>query len=405
MTTPSTQRTPSAPDVLAPARLGPVTLRNRVIKSATFEGKAPGALVSDELIDFHVAVAEGGVGMTTVAYCAVAPEGRTELNQIYWRPEALPGLRKLTDAVHKTGAKVSAQIGHAGPVANAASTKMTALAPTRMFGPQAMAFTRAADEDDIQRIITAHADAAWYAHEVGFDAVEVHFGHNYLVSSFLNPALNRRTDSWGGSLENRARFARLIAEAIRKRVGNKIAVLAKVNMEDGVEGGFTVSESISFAKMLEADGHLDALELTGGSSLKNPMYLFRGDVPLEQMADSQGPLLGLGMRIFGRLLFKSYPYERTYFLEQARQFRAALHMPLILLGGITDAAAMDTAMSEGFEFVAMGRALLREPDLINKIVADRSTQSKCTHCNRCVPTIFSGTHCPLIAEEAQAAAR
>ncbi len=402
MTTPRTQPTP---DALSPAQLGPVTLRNRVIKSATFEGKAPGALVSDELIDFHVAVGEGGVGMTTVAYCAVAPEGRTELNQIYWRPEALPGLRKLTDAVHKTGAKVSAQIGHAGPVANAASTKMTALSPTRMFSPQAMAFVKAADEDDIKRIIAAHADAAWHAHEVGFDAVEVHFGHNYLLSSFLSPAINRRTDSWGGSLENRARFARLIAEAIRERVGNKLAVLAKVNMDDGVEGGFTTNESLPFAKMLEADGHLDALELTGGSSLKNPMYLFRGDVPIKEMADSQGPLLNLGLRVFGGFLFKSYPYERTYFLELARQFRAELHMPLILLGGITDAAAMDTAMSEGFEFVAMGRALLREPDLINKIRADRGTQSKCTHCNRCVATIFSGTHCPLIQEEAQAPAR
>ena len=385
-------------DALAPARLGPLELRNRVLKAATFEGMCPGGLVSDELIAFHEAVAAGGVGMSTVAYCAVSPEGRTQADQLHWRPEVLPGLRRLTDAVHAAGAKVSAQIGHAGPVADSSSTGLRALSASRVFGPQALAFARAADERDLERVIAAHASAARMARDVGFDAVELHFGHNYLVSSFLSPALNRRRDGWGGSLENRSRLARRIAEAVRREVGSSLALLAKINMDDGVRGGVVPAESLPFAQLLEADGQLDALELTGGSSLKNPLYLFKGEVPLKEMAQSQGGLMGLGVRLFGRVLLKSYPYQPLYFLETARAFRAALNMPLVLLGGITDVDALDTAMREGFDFVAMARALLREPDLLKRMAADRATRSRCTHCNRCMATIFKGTFCPLIDE-------
>lgn len=390
------QSTPGTPDPLAPARLGPVTLRNRIIKSATFEGMSPGALVSDQLIDFHVKLGEGGVGMTTVAYLAVAPEGRTEADQIYWRSEALPGLQRLTDAVHATGAKVSAQIGHAGPVANARSTGLPSIAPSTRLNPLAMGLDKAATEEDIERIIRQHADAAEMAVDVGFDAVEVHLGHNYLISSFLSPKINHRKDGWGGSLENRARFARRTLEAVRERVDGRAAVLAKMNMADGVPGGFWLEESIPFAKMLESDGTLDALELTGGSSLLNPMYLFRGDIPLDEMAKSQLPIVQLGMKMFGWAVFKKHPYEPLYFRDYALQFRAELDMPLVLLGGVTDHAGMTTAMRDGFQFVAMARALLREPDLIHTIEADQAKKSLCIHCNLCAASIFEGTRCPII---------
>jgi 2,4-dienoyl-CoA reductase-like NADH-dependent reductase (Old Yellow Enzyme family) len=384
------------PDPFAPARLGPVTLRNRIIKSATFEGYTPGALVSDQLIDFHVTVGHGGVGMTTVAYLAVAPEGRTQRDQIYWRPAALAGLRRLTDAVHETGARVSAQIGHAGPVANARSNGVPSIAPSRRFNPLAMAFDREATREDLERIIAAHAQAAAYAIEVGFDAVEIHLGHNYLPSAFLSPKINHRDDEWGGPLTARAEFPRRIAEAVHRTAVGQIAVLAKLNMSDGSPGGFALDESLAFARMLEADGHLDAIELTGGSSLVNPMYLFRGDVPLREFAAQQSPLvLRLGIRAFGRAVFKRYAYRPLYFLNLARQFRRELSMPLILLGGITDLHAIRTAMNEGFEYVAMARALLREPDLLLRIQRDASTRSLCNHCNRCLPTIYTGTHCPL----------
>src|ERR1700691_2292136 len=164
---------PKAPDVLAPAKLGPITLRNRIIKSATFEARTPGALVSDDLIEYHRLPAAGGVGMPTVAYCAVSQGGRTEGNGIWLRPEAVPGFRRLTDAIHAEGAAVSAQIGHAGPVANARSNKATALAPVRFFNPIGMRFAKKATRDDIDDVIAAHANAAKLAVGGGFGRVEV----------------------------------------------------------------------------------------------------------------------------------------------------------------------------------------------------------------------------------------
>ncbi|MEV6341420.1 NADH:flavin oxidoreductase [Nocardia vinacea] len=379
--------------VFAPARLGPLTLRNRVIKAATFEGRTPDALVTDELIAFHREVAAGGVGMTTVAYCAVAPGGRTDRHQIWMRPEAVSGLRQLTDSVHAEGAAVSAQIGHAGPVANAASNGYPALAPSRMFSPLGMKPMKVPTEHEIRELVAAHATAARLAAESGFDAIEIHFGHNYLTSSFLSPRLNRRKDRYGGSLENRARLAREIALMVKEAVGGRLAVTAKLNMEDGVPGGLTVPESLQVAAWLEADGALDALELTAGSSLLNPMLLFHGDAPRRSFAKVLPVPARWGFRVVGRSFLKEYPYQEAYLLERARHFRRELSMPLILLGGITNLDTMRLAIAEGFDFVAMGRALLREPNLLHRIRSEESTRSACIHCNECMPTIYTGTKC------------
>src|ERR1700754_810999 len=143
------------PNVFTPAKLGPVTLRNRIIKSATFEACTPNALVTDDLITYHRLPAAGGVGMTTVAYLGVTQGGRTEGNGIWWRPEAIPGLRKLTDAIHAEGAAISAQIGHAGPVANSRTNKATAYAPVRFFNPLSMRFAKKASRADIDDITAA----------------------------------------------------------------------------------------------------------------------------------------------------------------------------------------------------------------------------------------------------------
>lgn len=380
-------------DVFSEAKLGPVTLRNRIIKAATFEASTPDALATEDLINYHRLPAAGGVGMTTVAYCAVSPGGRTDGWQIWMRPEAVPGLRKLTDTVHAEGAAISAQIGHAGPVANARTNKATALAPVRFFNPLSMRFAKKATIDDIREVTAAHANAARLAIDAGFDAVEIHLGHNYLASSFLSPLINRRTDEFGGSLENRAKVARGVVRAVRQAVGDQIAVTAKLNMSDGVRGGIPIEESLQTAKWLKEDGGLDALQLTAGSSLVNPMYLFRGGAPVREFAANFKPPISWGIRMSGNKFFREYPYHEAYLLRDARKFRAELTMPLILLGGITNRETMDRAMAEGFDFVAMGRALLAEPDLINRIRADSSIKSACTHCNRCMPTIYRHTHC------------
>jgi 2,4-dienoyl-CoA reductase-like NADH-dependent reductase (Old Yellow Enzyme family) len=390
----------TSPDVFSPAKLGPLTLRNRIIKAATFEAATPHALVTDDLVNYHRRPAAGGVGMTTVAYCAVSPGGRTEGRQIWMRPAAVAGLRRLTDAIHAEGAAISAQIGHAGPVADSRSNKATALAPVRFFNPIAMKFAKRATRADIDDVIAAHADAVRLAIDAGFDAVEIHLGHNYFCSSFLSPLINRRDDEFGGSLENRAKVARGVVQAVRRAVekdgAGQIAVTAKLNMADGVRGGISTEESLQTARWLQDDGGLDALELTAGSSLVNPMYLFRGDAPVKEFAKAFKPPMRWGVRMLGKNFLREYPYREAYLLRDAQSFRAELTMPLILLGGITNRETMDTAMAEGFDFVAMGRALLAEPDLLNRIRADgdaHTVKSVCTHCNQCMTTIYSHTHC------------
>lgn len=383
-----------APDVFNSAKLGPLTLRNRVIKAATFEARTPDALVTDDLIEYHRLPAAGGVAMTTVAYCAVSPGGRTGGNQIWMRPHAVPGLRRLTEAIHAEGAAISAQIGHAGPVADARSNQATALAPVRFFNPIAMRFAQKATREDIDDVLAAHAHAARLAVDAGFDAVEIHLGHNYLASAFLSPLLNRRDDEFGGSLQNRAKVARGLVMAVRRAVRQQVAVTAKLNMTDGIRGGITVDEALTTARWLQDDGGLDAIELTAGSSLVNPMYLFRGDAPVKEFAAAFKPPLRWGIRMTGHRFFREYPYRDAYLLREARLFRAELTIPLILLGGIANRTTMDLAMAEGFEFVAMARALLAEPDLVNRIAAEGSqVRSACTHCNQCMATIYRRTHC------------
>ncbi len=382
-------------DPFAKARLGPVTLRNRIIKAATFEGVMPEALVTPELVEYHRAVAAGGAGMSTVAYLAVAPEGRTHAECIWLRPEAVAGLRRLTDAIHAEGAAAGAQIGHAGPVANSRSNQAPSIAPSKRFNPLAMRVIRSATDADIARITNDYARAARLAADSGFDAIEIHLGHNYLLSAFLSPGLNKRTDAWGGTLENRARFGRQAVQAVRAAVGDKLAVTAKVNMNDGVPGGLKDDESLQFARMLQDDGALDALELTGGSSFANPMYLFRGDAPRDEFAATLPPHVRLGFKLAGEKLMPDYPFEEAYFLPKARRFLEALAMPLILLGGINRLDTVQSALDEGFAFVAMARALLRQPDLPNRWQAGTDREGNCIHCNRCMPTIYSGTRCAL----------
>ncbi|WP_367650566.1 NADH:flavin oxidoreductase [Nocardioides sp. zg-DK7169] len=388
----------SAPDVFAPATLGPVTLRNRTVKAATFEGRTPHGQVTDELIDYHLAPARGGIGLTTVAYLAVAPEGRTHHEQIVVGPDTLAGLRRLTDAVHETGAAIAAQVGHAGPVANGRSNKVHAIAASPMPSPLSMQMVRAASEADLTRVTGAYVTAARTLVRAGFDVLELHMAHSYLISSFLAPGLNRRKDRWGGMLENRARLARQVARAVREEVGDEVAVTAKLSLSDGFKGGVTLDTGLEVAQLLESDGTLDAMQLSGGSSLMNPMYLFRGDVPLREFAATMPLPVRLGMQTpVGRAFLKQIPFQEAYFLDKALRFREALSTPLMLLGGINRRDTMQRAMELGFEYVAMGRAVLREPDLVNRIQAGDAAAGICIHCNQCMPTIYApgGTRCTV----------
>lgn len=383
------------PDVLAPATLGPVHLRNRTVKAATFEGRSPHGQVTEELIDFHTSFARGGVGMTTVAYLAVAPEGRTHREVIVVGPETKAGLARLADAVHAEGAAIAGQVGHAGPVANGRSNGVHAISASRMPSPLSMQMIRAASQADIARVTRAYVATARTLVDAGFDALELHMAHSYLISSFLAPGLNRRKDGYGGSLENRARLARQVARAVREEVGDEVAVYAKVSLSDGFAGGVTAEIGLDFARLLEDDGHLDALQMSGGSSLMNPMYLFRGEAPREEFAATMPPLVKYGMKVAGSKFLKEYPFEEAYFREKALVWRKELTMSLMLLGGVNRLGTMQQAMRDGFQYVAMARALLIEPGLVGELTNGRTSPGACIHCNRCMPTIYSsaGTHC------------
>jgi 2,4-dienoyl-CoA reductase-like NADH-dependent reductase (Old Yellow Enzyme family) len=396
---------PRATALFTPGRLGPLELRNRMIKSATNEGMARGAVVSDALVEFHRRMAAGGVGMTTLAYVSVSSEGRTYRHQLWMRDEAMEGLARLTAAVHAEGAAAAVQLGHSGYFANKAASGVRPIGPSRVFNPAGLAFSRAATAEDLDKMEADFAQAAIGAVGAGFDALEIHLGHGYLLSQFLSPFTNRRRDEYGGSIENRARFPRRVLRAVRQALretegGDRVAVTAKLNMDDGFTGGLVLDDGIAVARMLEEDASVDGLELTGGFTSKTPMYLMRGDVPLTEMiARERSAIRRLGLRVMGRRFIQAYPFEEAFFLPNARKVRAAVSLPLILLGGITRLDTMEQAVDEGFEFVAMARALLRDPDLPRKLRGGETDKSACVPCNKCVVEMERhGTRCVYVPE-------
>ncbi len=355
----------------------------------------PHGAITDELVEFHAEVARGGTALTTVAYCSVSPEGRVHRDTIVLDRDSIPGLRRLTDAStprapsprHRSDTPVSSPTR--SPTASRHSHRPPASAP-------AMGLVRGATLAQLDQVVEDYEHAARNAVEAGFDALEVHLGHNYLLSSFMSPNLNKRSDRYGGTLEKRSAFPRRVLEAVRKAVGDKIAIIAKFNMTDGVPKGLWLNESLPIAKMIEADGHIDAMELTGGSSLLNGMYFFRGEVPLREFMASQPKVVGWGgLKFYGPKIFPTYPFEEGFFLQEARQFRAELKLPIILLGGINRLDTIEHALDEGFEFVAMGRALLRDPSVVDKFRSEQAQEGLCIHCNKCMPTIYTGTRCVI----------
>lgn len=372
--------------------LGPVTLRNRLLKAATFEGMSPRNTVSNSLIEFHRRMAAGGTAMTTVSYIAVSRDGMGAPAEIYIHDAAADGLARIAEMVHGEGARISAQLGHAGAVGMVRGKRVVGPSKTRTI---AGTVVHAISRDGIDEVVGQFAAGARMLAQAGFDCVELHFGHHYLVSAFLSPKWNRRADDYGGPVENRARLARRIVSAVRAETSPAMAVTAKLNMTDGIAGGLSAEDSLRVALLLQADGGLDAIELTAGGSQANQMFMFRGSAPRKEMARVLPGPQRLGFRLLGRALLREYPFEEAYFLPMARYFRRELSLPLILLGGINGIASIRQAMAEGFEYVAMGRALLREPDLVGRLQAGSATQGTCIHCNKCMVSIYSGTRCVL----------
>lgn len=373
------------------ASIGPVKLRNRSIRAAAYEGMAPGHLVSDQLVSYHRSVAAGGIGMTTVAYASTIRSGLSFPNQLWMRKEAIPGLRRLTDAVHAEGAAASVQIGHCGNMASYAVTRSLPLAPSggiNLYGPT---FPRTMKQKDIDLVAASFGDAVRIARESGFDAVEVHAGHGYLVSQFLSPYTNRRTDDYGGSFENRSRFMREVMDQVMHAAGQDMGIVVKMNLRDGFRGGMEIEESIGVARMLERCG-AHALVLSGGFVSRAPMYVMRGRMPFRVMSHGvKNPVTRMLIRVFGGLLVRPEPFSEAYFLEDALKVRAAVKIPLVFVGGLNSLESIEAVLEQGFDFTAFARPLVNDPAFISKLKSGEITRSACTTANYCVAAIYTGS--------------
>ncbi|MDZ7674976.1 MAG: NADH:flavin oxidoreductase [Acidimicrobiales bacterium] len=378
-----------------PARIGPIEVRNRTVKAATYESLGRDGLVTDELIAWHAEIARGGVGVDTLSYCSVAADGRTFGDQLVMRDAAMPGLTRFCQTIRATGATPAVQLGHAGWFADPHATGERPMGPSAQFSPHGGARSRPMTVADIERVTQDFAAAAAGAAEAGFGGVEIHVGHGYLLSQFLCPWNNRRDDAYGGTIENRARFAREVCRAVRDRVGGEIAIWAKLNMDDGFRGGMTLDDGLAVARLLDADGSLDALQLTGGHTTRSPMYLMRGAAPRKEMfEDDPNAIRRTMMRLGAPLFIREIPFEEAFFRPKAELFRRATDLPVMLLGGLTRRDTMEDAIDGGFGFVTLGRALLREPDLINRYASGAAATSRCVPCNQCMAKVgYQPTQC------------
>ena len=378
--------------IFTPCKIGPVELRNRVIRSAAFENMAYGNSPSQDLFNYHTAVAKGGVGMTTVAYAAVNRSGLSFDGQLWMRKAIVPELRKMTDAIHSYGAKVSIQLGHCGNMTHRATCGCTPVGASSGFNLYSPTWARALKKDEILSLVEDFGTAVDLAREAGFDCVEIHCGHGYLISQFLSPYTNRRRDEFGGSLENRMRFMKLVMANVLKHAGSDMGVIAKVNMHDGFKGGMQTEECLEVAKELEKMG-VHALVLSAGFVSRAPMEVMRGSMPLKTLAHYMDMKhfwwLKAGLALGGRILIPSVPYKEAYFLDDAKVFRKELKMPLIYVGGMTSKAKMEEVLSEGFTALQVARALVRDTEFVNKLRSGEQECSQCGHSNYCIGRMYT----------------
>lgn len=376
--------------IFTPAKIGPLTLRNRTIRAAAFEGMCPNNAPSNMLYEYHRSVAAGGIGMTTLAYASVVQSGLSFPHQLWLRKEALPGLRKITDAIHRESAAASIQIGHCGNMSHRSICGCTPVSASSGFNIYSPTFVRGLRKDELPDLAKSYGEAVNLAREAGMDAVEIHAGHGYLISQFLSPYTNHRKDEYGGSLTNRMRFMQLCMEEVMKAAGNDMAILVKMNMRDGFKGGMELDESLEVARTLVNCG-AQALILSGGFVSRAPMYVMRGSMPIKSMTYYMEQLwLKYGVRLVGKQMIPSVPFKEAYFLEDALRFRKEIkQIPLVYVGGLTSKAKIDEVLDHGFEFVAMARALLNDPDFVNKMRDDDKACCNCGHSNYCIGRMYS----------------
>jgi len=356
-------------------------------------------LPTQALTDHHVDLAKGRVALTTISYGAVSPEGRTFPYQMYIQNKSLDKLKKLAEEVHLAGGKVSMQLTHCGYFSKNKAV-INPMAPSRIFNEygalSGIWFSREMTGDDMLTVSDQFATAALRLKEAGFDAVEVHMGHGYLLSQFLSPKTNRRKDEYGGSIQNRARFPIEVIKNVIKKTGKNFPVLAKLNLSDGGRNGFSLEDCKYVSLELEK---LDcsAIVLSGGFTSKSPFYLMPGKVPLWGMIKNGSSFAEkITMALFGPFIIKRYRFRENFFLEQAKEIRKSVKMPLVYLGGVDSKKGIMEILDAGFEFIAIARALIHDPNFLLKLKDGSIERTECNRCNQCVVEMDrDGVRCVL----------
>ncbi len=349
-------------------------LTNRFVRSATWEGIANNdGSVTPNLIDCMIKLAKGGVGLIISGHAYIQRVGQASLLQLgAYSDDLLPGLTSLADAVHKNNGKIVLQIAHAGFFAKTNLTKLPSLAVSDM-GESSKISYHILSASDINQIVTDFAEGAKRAKRAGFDGVQIHAAHGYLISQFLSPAFNRRTDDYGGSIENRARILMDVLKSVRSAVGPDYPVMVKINVSDFIENGLELKDSVEVGKMLE-DGGIDAIELSGGVLTGGKLIPSRKGINSEE--------------------------KEAYFLKEAEAFREKVSVPLILVGGNRSYQMADRIIEKGSaDYISMCRPLIREPDLINRWKSGDITKSLCISDNQCFGPALAGEGVYCVTEK------
>jgi 2,4-dienoyl-CoA reductase-like NADH-dependent reductase (Old Yellow Enzyme family) len=349
-------------------------LANRFVRSATWEAMAGlDGSVTPRLIDTNAELARGGVGLIISGHTYIRQEGQASPLQLgVYKDDLIPGLREMTAAVHAAGGKIVMQVAHAG---HFAPTNLTGQTPVvaSVYEGLSRSPRKELTVSDIQELVAAFGDAAKRAQSAGFDGVQIHAGHGYLLSQFLSPIFNRRTDDYGGSIENRARMHVEVVRAIRKAVGADYPVLIKMNCRDFADNGLSLEDSLAAAKLL-ADAGLDAIEVTGG--------LLTGG----KMSPSRPGINSVD--------------KEAYFSEELRAFRKAVSLPLILVGGNRSFEVSEQLIREGVaDYIAMSRPLIREPSLISRWQSGDRRRAECKSDNLCFGPGLEGKGIYCVTQE------
>jgi 2,4-dienoyl-CoA reductase-like NADH-dependent reductase (Old Yellow Enzyme family) len=381
--------------LFSPAKIGNCELRNRLVHSATYEAMAAeNGEVTDQLLKRYTNLAAGRTGLIIPGHMYALKSGRAHTRQTgIHSDDLIMGLKKLTNAVHQHGSKIVFQITHAGRQTTRHATGQVPIGPSSV-GRDPINFVKPREMtvDDILEVTQAFGRAANRAMEAGADGVQIHAAHGYLVNQFLSPFYNRRNDSWGGSPENRFRFAEEIFRAIRKSVPESMPVLIKLNTNDHTPTqGVTPELGKWYAEKLVQLG-IAAVEVSSGSAHYSFMNTCRGEVPVDDLCAGfpfwKRPIA----RMMLKRMFGKYGLVEGYHLDAARLIKPILgDVPLMLVGGMRRASHMEEVLQSGdADFISMSRPFIREPFLARRLEEGKTDQVACVSCNRCFAAIVKG---------------